>query len=77
VALVFWHSNLSAAGPNATGTPRLVAMVVRVEQPLDPRDPDLMEMLKHITRTSINEQAAVPVNHAVNVAGIAPAVHTV
>ena len=70
---VLGHGDLGAMFPEASGAPRLIAVVMRMEHPLDLAHADFFEAVDDGAGPGVDEDAAVTGGDAVDIAGVGPA----
>ena len=70
---VLGHGDLGAMFPEAPGAPTLIAVVMRMEHPLDLPHADFFEVVDDGARPGVDEDAAVTRGNAVDIAGVGPA----
>ena len=67
------HGDPGAMFPEASGSPRLIAVVMRMEHPIDLAHADFFEAVDDGARPGVDEDAAVTGGDAVDIAGVGPA----
>ena len=74
VAFVFGDGDFGAVLAEARGAPRLVAVMVGVEDPLDLVDANFLEVVDDVAGAGVDEEGAVAGGDAVGIAGVGEAV---